>query len=84
MWMSHGDSVQKLPKGFVRLAHTSNTLEAAIALHDKSFYGVQFHPEVVHSTQGMVLIRTKMIKQIKDDLDTRKKNLYFYKIRYTI
>ena len=57
MWMSHGDSVQKLPKGFVRLAHTSNTLEAAIALHDKSFYGVQFHPEVVHSTHGMVVIR---------------------------
>jgi len=57
MWMSHGDSVQELPKGFVRLAHTSNTSEAAIALHEKSFYGVQFHPEVVHSTQGMVLIR---------------------------
>ncbi len=57
MWMSHGDSVQELPKGFIRLAHTSNTLEAAIALHEKSFYGVQFHPEVVHSTQGMVLIR---------------------------
>ncbi len=57
MWMSHGDSVKELPKGFVRLAHTSNTLEAAIALHDKSFYGVQFHPEVVHSTYGMVLIR---------------------------
>ena len=48
---------RKLPKGFVRLAHTSNTLEAAIALHDKSFYGVQFHPEVVHSTHGMVVIR---------------------------
>ncbi len=57
MWMSHGDSVQELPKGFVRLAHTSNTSEAAIALHEKSFYGVQFHPEVVHSTHGMVLIR---------------------------
>ena len=57
MWMSHGDSVQELPKGFVRLAHTSNTSKAAIALHDKRFYGVQFHPEVVHSTHGMVLIR---------------------------
>ncbi len=57
MWMSHGDSVRELPQGFVRLAHTSNTSEAAIALHDKNFYGVQFHPEVVHSIQGMVLIR---------------------------
>ena len=52
-----GIQFRELPKGFVRLAHTSNTSEAAIALHEKSFYGVQFHPEVVHSTQGMVLIR---------------------------
>ena len=57
MWMSHGDSVKKLPAGFVRLAHTTNTQEAAIALHSRSFYGVQFHPEVVHSSDGMVLIR---------------------------
>ena len=57
MWMSHGDSVKKLPDNFVRLAHTANTLDAAIASHKNRFYGVQFHPEVVHSTQGMVLIR---------------------------
>ncbi len=57
MWMSHGDAVKELPKGFVRLAHTSNTPEAAIAFHEKSLYGVQFHPEVVHSSQGMLLIR---------------------------
>ncbi len=57
MWMSHGDSVKVLPKGFVRLAHTLNTAEAAIASHSKRLYGVQFHPEVVHSTQGMVLLR---------------------------
>ncbi len=57
MWMSHADSVEKLPHGFVRLAHTSNTSEAAIALQKNSFYGVQFHPEVVHSIDGMVLIR---------------------------
>ncbi len=57
MWMSHGDSVKNLPEGFVRLAHTTNTAEAAIALHDRNFYGVQFHPEVVHSTDGMVMIR---------------------------
>ena len=57
MWMSHGDSVKNLPLGFVRLAHTTNTGEAAIALHNSDFYGVQFHPEVVHSTHGMVMIR---------------------------
>ncbi len=57
MWMSHGDSVKSLPEGFVRLAHTSNTSEAAIAAHSRRLYGVQFHPEVVHSTDGMLLIR---------------------------
>ncbi|KGG16913.1 MULTISPECIES: glutamine-hydrolyzing GMP synthase [unclassified Prochlorococcus] len=57
MWMSHGDSVQQLPDDFVRLAHTANTPDAAIALHRRGFYGVQFHPEVVHSTDGMIMIR---------------------------
>jgi len=57
MWMSHGDSVQALPVGFVRLAHTDNTPEAAVADHERRLYGVQFHPEVVHSTCGMALIR---------------------------
>ena len=57
MWMSHGDSVKALPEGFVRLAHTANTPEAAVADHNRRLYGVQFHPEVVHSTCGMALIR---------------------------
>ncbi len=57
MWMSHGDSVKLLPSEFVSLAHTSNTPQAAIASHQRRLYGVQFHPEVVHSTEGMVLIR---------------------------
>ncbi|MCX5948458.1 MAG: glutamine-hydrolyzing GMP synthase [Cyanobacteria bacterium] len=57
MWMSHGDSVQALPPGFVRLAHTDNTPEAAVADHNRRLYGVQFHPEVVHSSCGMALIR---------------------------
>ncbi len=57
MWMSHGDSVERLPAGFVRLAHTDNTPEAAIANHQRHLYGVQFHPEVVHSTCGMAMIR---------------------------
>ncbi len=57
MWMSHGDSVQALPEGFSRLAHTENTPEAAVADHRRRLYGVQFHPEVVHSTCGMVMIR---------------------------
>ena len=57
MWMSHGDSVKALPEGFTRLAHTDNTPEAAIAHHGRKLYGVQFHPEVVHSICGMALLR---------------------------
>lgn len=57
MWMSHGDSCTELPEGFEILAHTENTHCAAIAHHEKQLYGVQFHPEVVHSTCGIALIR---------------------------
>jgi GMP synthase (glutamine-hydrolysing) len=57
MWMSHGDSVIKMPSGFELLAHTETTPCAAIAHHEKKLYGVQFHPEVVHSVGGLALIR---------------------------
>jgi len=57
MWMSHADSCIKLPSGFEILAHTSNTPGAAIAHHGQKLYGVQFHPEVVHSIGGLALIR---------------------------
>lgn len=57
MWMSHGDACQVLPEGFEILAHTENTPSAAIADHEKKLYGVQFHPEVVHSSGGIALIR---------------------------
>ena len=57
MWMSHGDSVTTLPPDFEILAHTNNTPCAAIAHHQKKLYGVQFHPEVVHSVCGQALIR---------------------------
>ena len=57
MWMSHGDSVTRMPPRFELLAHTENTPCAAIANHDSKMYGVQFHPEVVHSVGGLALIR---------------------------
>ncbi|MBA2749069.1 MAG: glutamine-hydrolyzing GMP synthase [Tatlockia sp.] len=57
MWMSHGDSCAQLPTGFEILAHTENTACAAIANYDQKLYGVQFHPEVVHSVGGLALIR---------------------------
>jgi GMP synthase (glutamine-hydrolysing) len=57
MWMSHGDSCHNLPEGFELLAHTDNTPCAAIAHHERRLYGVQFHPEVVHSIDGAAMIR---------------------------
>ncbi|NJL00111.1 MAG: glutamine-hydrolyzing GMP synthase [Spirulinaceae cyanobacterium SM2_1_0] len=57
MWMSHGDACTRLPKQFEILAHTENTPCAAIANHQQKLYGVQFHPEVVHSVDGLALIR---------------------------
>ena len=57
MWMSHGDSCTKLPPGFSTLAYTANTPCAAISNPEKKLFGVQFHPEVVHSEGGIALIR---------------------------
>jgi len=55
-WMSHGDKLDKLPKGFKRLAHTSSAPIAAIADLKRQIYGVQFHPEVVHTPMGAKLL----------------------------
>ncbi len=52
VWMSHGDRITKLPEGFKAIGHTENSPYAAIANADDRRYGVQFHPEVVHTPQG--------------------------------
>ncbi len=57
MWMSHGDSINSLPYGFNKIAHTENTLHAAISNDSKKLFGVQFHPEVIHSECGMSVIK---------------------------
>jgi len=51
-WMSHGDEVKKLPPGFAQIGHTLNSPIAAIANRTKGIYGVQFHPEVIHTQRG--------------------------------
>lgn len=61
VWMSHGDSVKKIPAGFEVIAKTKNAPYAAIADEKRKIYGVQFHPEVVHSVDGKKMIENFVI-----------------------
>jgi len=56
VWMSHGDTVLRPPKGFTALARTTNCPVAAMADEDRRLYAVQFHPEVVHTPQGQKIL----------------------------
>lgn len=56
VWMSHGDKVSEMPEGFVLMASTPSCPIAGIADETRRFYGVQFHPEVTHTTQGRALL----------------------------
>ncbi|MBI5017526.1 MAG: glutamine-hydrolyzing GMP synthase [Deltaproteobacteria bacterium] len=56
VWMSHGDRIEVLPAGFSALAHSTNSPVAAMAHAEKPFFGVQFHPEVVHTPRGTEII----------------------------
>ncbi len=57
VWMSHGDRVDMLPDGFIRVARSANSPYAAIADIDRDIYAFQFHPEVYHSRYGTDLLK---------------------------
>ncbi|CUM65245.1 uncharacterized protein PRCAT00002877001 [Priceomyces carsonii] len=57
VWMSHGDKLHALPTGFKIVAISDNSPYAAIAHEKDSIFGIQFHPEVTHSTYGKILLR---------------------------
>ena len=56
VWMSHGDHLTRLPEGFQSIAATDNAPLAAVAHESRPLYGVQFHPEVVHTDEGARLL----------------------------
>ena len=57
VWMSHGDRIEALPPGFAVVAQTDNSPIAAMAHPGRRLYGLQFHPEVVHTPQGADILR---------------------------
>ena len=57
VWMSHGDKVTRLPDGFRLVARTGSAPVSAIADESRHFYGVQFHPEVTHTSKGMEILQ---------------------------
>ncbi len=65
VWMSHGDKVEKIPEGFIVLAHSASCPVAAMAHAEKSIFGVQFHPEVAHTEIGMDVIRNFLFRVCK-------------------
>jgi GMP synthase (glutamine-hydrolysing) len=57
VWMSHGDKITALPRGFKKTAFTSNAKIAAMSDTKKMLFGVQFHPEVAHTPKGMAILK---------------------------
>jgi GMP synthase (glutamine-hydrolysing) len=68
-WMSHGDEAEQIPPGFKVIGHTEGAKAAAIASEDKSIYGIQFHPEVVHTEQGTEILKNFVLKVCKAKQD---------------
>jgi len=65
VWMSHGDHLTKLPPGFQIIAHTANAPIAAIHHLNKPLYGIQFHPEVVHTPRGAEILANYVFKSCR-------------------
>ena len=74
VWMSHGDKVTSIPEGFIRIASTENCKYAAIMHPELNFWGVQFHPEVVHTNQGEKILGNFLFSICKCSSDWNMKN----------
>ena len=61
VWMSHGDTIVRLPQGFRLLASTESVANAAFKIDGEETYGIQFHPEVFHSTEGSKILRNFVV-----------------------
>ena len=61
VWMSHGDTITRLPEGFKAIASTDKVQNAAYQAEGEKLWGVQFHPEVFHSVQGTLLLKNFVV-----------------------
>lgn len=75
VWMSHGDSVSVLPPDFHIIARTDNTPIAAMGNEEKKFYGLQFHPEVSHTRQGLRILERFLLDICQCRADWTAKNI---------
>ncbi len=87
VWMSHGDALKKIPEDFEVIAKTANSPIAAIRSRNKKIFGVQFHPEVHHSVDGMIILENfvRNICKCKENWDEKSIiNTQIAKIRETV
>lgn len=61
VWMSHGDTIERLPDSYRVIASTADVKNAAFKIEGETTYGIQFHPEVYHSTEGQRLLRNFVV-----------------------
>ena len=64
-WMSHGDEAEEIPKDFEVIGHTENSHAAAIANTNRTVFGIQFHPEVVHTERGTDILKNFVLNVCK-------------------
>lgn len=82
VWMSHGDSIKQIPEGFYTIATTENTPYCAIANDEKRIYAIQFHLEVVHTKNGINMLRSFLFDIAKCKADWVMSSFIEYQIAH--
>lgn len=82
VWMSHGDHITAVPKGFSRLGHTANAPYAVIGNDTVCRYGLQFHPEVRHTAHGTAIIKNFLFHICKEKLSWTMKSFIDNEVKH--